>query len=52
MDSVKDSSTITAPDREDVSAWIAESFWEMDKKRGVIKNAWLKCGYERFEKNN
>ena len=52
MNSVKASGTITAPGREDVSAWIAESFWELDKKRRVIKNAWLKSGYEWFEKNN
>ena len=52
MNSVKDSSSITVLGREDVSAWIAESFWELDQKRGVIKNAWLKSGYEWFEKNN
>ena len=50
MDSVKESDTILAPDREDVSPWIAEFFWEMEKKHREIKNAWLKSGYEWFMK--
>ena len=50
MESVRVSRAISAPDREDVSTWIAESFWELNDKPNIIKNAWLKSGYEWFQK--
>ena len=34
---------------EDVSAWIVESYWDLDCKTKMIKNAWLKSGYEWFK---
>ncbi len=37
MDSVKESGTILAPDREDVFPWIAEFFWEMEKNMERLK---------------
>ncbi len=47
IETVKATGTIEPPERVDVSAWIADMFWDM-KKTTIIKNAWLKKGYEWF----
>ena len=49
MGTVERSGVIKTPDQEDVSAWITESYWDLDCKTKTIKNSWLKCGYEWFK---
>ena len=49
METVEQIGVVKAPHWEDVSAWIAESYWDLDRKTKTIKNAWLKNGYEWFK---
>ena len=48
IETVKATGTVEPPERADVSAWITDTFWGMEKKTTIIKNAWLKKGYEWF----
>ena len=38
---------VYAPSREDISSWVAQVVWGMDKKP-LMRNAWRKTGYDWF----
>ncbi len=48
IETVQRTGTVKPPDRADVSAWIADTFGDMDVNPTIIKNAWMKTGYEWF----
>ena len=41
--------TTTAPTRERVAGWIDEVLTEMKSETTIVKNAWMKSGYEWFD---
>jgi hypothetical protein len=41
-------STLT---RLNVATWVDQAMADMSAKRGIVRNAWLKSGYEWFDKN-
>jgi hypothetical protein len=43
------SGTTTAPTRQVVAEWIDEALREMRNKTTIIKNAWMKSGFEWFD---
>ena len=49
METVQRTGTVKPPERADVSAWIADTFGDMDANPTIIKNAWMKTGYEWFK---
>ncbi len=42
--------TISSPTRHDVAVWVDEAMAKMKEKQQIIKNAWLKMGFEWFDK--
>ncbi len=42
--------TTSSPLRCDVTVWVDEAMAKMNKKQQIIKNAWLKTGFEWFDK--
>jgi transposase len=42
--------TTSAPTRRDVATWVDRAMAEMKSEVGIIRNAWLKTGYEWFPK--
>ncbi len=42
--------TTSPPSRRDVVRWVNRAMAEMKNKVGIIRNAWLKTGYEWFPK--
>ena len=38
---------VYAPSREDISSWVAQVVWGMDRKP-LMQNAWRKTGYDWF----
>ena len=42
--------TTSAPMRRDVATWVDRAMAEMKSEVGIIRNAWLKTGYEWFPK--
>ncbi len=45
IETVKAIGTVEPPERVDVSAWIADTFQDMEKPT-IIQSAWLKKGHE------
>ena len=43
------SGTTTAPTRQRVAEWIDEVLTEMASETTIVKNAWMKTGYEWFD---
>jgi hypothetical protein len=39
--------SISMPSRLDVSAWVAEAYWDLEKSL-IVKNCWLKTNYSWF----
>ena len=42
--------TTSLPTRRDVAVWVDEAMAKMKEKQQIIKNAWLKTGFEWFDK--
>ena len=42
--------TTSLPRRCNVAVWVDEAMAKMKEKRQIIKNAWLKMGFEWFDK--
>jgi len=42
--------TTTPPTRRNVATWVNRAMAEMKSEVGIIRNAWLKMGYEWFPK--
>jgi hypothetical protein len=42
--------TMSPPTRRDVATWVNRAMGEMKSEVGIIRNAWLKMGYEWFPK--
>ena len=42
--------TMSPPTRRNVATWVNWAMVEMKSKVGIIRNAWLKTGYEWFPK--
>jgi hypothetical protein len=42
--------TTSLPTRCDVAVWVDEAMAKMKEKQQIIKNAWLKMGFEWFDK--
>ena len=42
--------TTSPPTRHDVATWVDRAMAEMKSEVGIIRNAWLKTGYEWFPK--
>ncbi len=47
IDEIDQTGMVYAPSREDISSWVAQVVWGMDKKP-LMKNAWRKTGYNWF----
>jgi hypothetical protein len=43
--------TTSTPTRLNVASWVDQAMGDMSAKRGIVRNAWLKLGYEWFDKN-
>jgi hypothetical protein len=42
--------TTSLPTRHDVAVWVDKAMAQMKKERRIIENAWLKTGFEWFDK--
>ena len=42
--------TTSSPTRRDVAVWVDEAMAQMKEEQRIIKNAWLKMGFEWFDK--
>jgi hypothetical protein len=42
--------TTSSPTRHDVAVWVDKAMAKMKEKRQIIKTAWLKMGFEWFDK--
>ncbi len=42
--------TTSSPTRRDVAVWVDKAMTKMKEKQQIIKNAWLKTGFEWFDK--
>jgi hypothetical protein len=42
--------TTSTPTRRDVAVWVGKVMAKMKEKQQIIKNAWLKMGFEWFDK--
>jgi hypothetical protein len=47
IDEIDRTGMVYAPSREDISSWVAQVVWGMDKKP-LMRNAWRKTGYDWF----
>ncbi len=47
IDKIDETGMVYAPSREDISSWVAQVVWGMDKKP-LMQNAWRKTGYDWF----
>jgi len=43
--------TTSTPTRLKVATWVDQAIADMSAKLGIVRNAWLKSGYEWFDKN-
>jgi phosphohistidine swiveling domain-containing protein len=43
--------TTSTPTRLNVATWVDQAMADMSAKHGIVRNAWLKSGYEWFDKN-
>ena len=43
--------TMSTPTRLNVATCVDQAMADMSAKRGIVRNAWLKSGYEWFDKN-
>ncbi len=42
--------TTSSPTRHDVAVWVNKAMAQMKEEQRIIKNAWLKMGFEWFDK--
>ncbi len=40
----------SSPTRRDVAVWVDKAMAQMTEEQWIIKNAWLKTGFEWFDK--
>ena len=43
--------TTSTPARLNIATWVDQARADMSAKRGIVRNAWLKSGYEWFDTN-
>jgi len=48
---ITNNGTTSTPTRLNVATWVDQAMADMSSKRGFVRNAWLKSGYEWFDKN-
>ncbi len=42
--------TTSSPTRRGIAVWVDKAMTQMKEERRIIKNAWLKTGFEWFDK--